>query len=209
MTDWAEGFAGELRPGRRPVVLSIDLMRAYFEPGSPLCLPDRACLEAAVEIVSAARPARVPVIHTVVTYAANALDGGLFVRKVPALRLLAGDAPLGRTMPEVQPRADELVIAKQYASAFFGTSLASTLGAMRADTVVIVGVSTSGCVRASAVDALQHGFVPIVVADAVGDRDAAVHNSSLYDLQAKYAQVVDLAAARAAIGSASAGSPDS
>lgn len=199
MVDWAEGFAGELQPGSRPVVLAIDLMRAYFEPESPFCLPDRDCLHAAAEVISVARSSRIPVIHTVVRYAANALDGGLFVRKVPALQLLAGDAPLGRTMPEVEPRADELVIVKQYASAFFGTSLASTLAAMGADTVVIVGVSTSGCVRASAVDALQHGYVPVVVADAVGDRDASVHDASVYDLQAKYAQVVDLRASRSVL----------
>lgn len=206
MTDWADGFAGELQPGSRPVVLAIDLMRAYFEPESPLCLPDGACLDAAAEVVSVARSSRIPVIHTVVRYAANALDGGLFVRKVPALKLLVGDAPLGRTMPEVEPQADELVIVKQYASAFFGTSLASTLTAMGADTVVIVGVSTSGCVRASAVDALQHGFVPVIVVDAVGDRDAAVNDASLYDLQAKYAQVVDLAVARAVL-TTSGGTP--
>jgi maleamate amidohydrolase len=94
-------------------------------------------------------------------------------------------------MPDVQPLLSELVLVKQYASAFFGTTLASTLQGNGIDTVVIVGVSTSGCIRATAVDALQHGFVPAVVRDAVGDRAPGPHEANLYDLQAKYAEVVD------------------
>ena len=94
-------------------------------------------------------------------------------------------------MPEVAPVEGELVIIKQYASAFFGTSLASTLVARGIDTVVLVGVSTSGCIRATAVDAVQHGFIPLVVRDAVGDRTSQTHDANLFDLQAKYAEVVD------------------
>ncbi|GAA1140128.1 isochorismatase family protein [Ornithinicoccus hortensis] len=190
---FAEGFAGSLSPGRRPAVLAVDLMRAYFEPGSPFCLPDDGCVRAAAEVLSSAREAGVPVIHTVVRYGPDGVDGGVFLRKVPALRLLIGDTDLGRPMPQVAPLPGEPVVVKQYASAFFGTSLASTLQSMGVDTVVVLGVSTSGCVRASAVDALQHGFVPLVVREAVGDREPAVHEASLYDLQAKYAEVVSLA----------------
>lgn len=189
--EFAEGFAGTLRPGRRPAVLAIDMMRAYFDPGSPLCLPSDACLESAARIVGAARERRVPVLHTRVAFGPGGIDGGLFIRKVPALRALVGGGPMGELMPQVAPRPDELVVVKNYASAFFGTSLASTLHAAGVDTVVIVGVSTSGCVRASAVDALQHGFVPVVVADAVGDRDPGPHEANLYDLRAKYAEVAD------------------
>ena len=98
--------------------------------------------------------------------------------------------PLGDIPDDLAPRPDEIVIYKQYASAFFGTSLASTLTALGVDTVVITGLSTSGCVRASAVDAMQHGFIPLVVADAVGDRDPRPHEANLFDLQAKYAEVV-------------------
>ncbi|HEU0040771.1 MAG TPA: isochorismatase family protein [Jiangellaceae bacterium] len=186
-----DGFAGTLRPGRRPVVLAVDLMRAYFDPASPLCLPSVACLESAGRVVAAARDCGVPVVHTRVVYGPDGVDGGLFIRKVPALRQLVGGGPMSELMPEVTPASSELVLVKQYASAFFGTSLASTLRALGVDTVVVVGVSTSGCVRASAVDALQHGFVPVVVRDAVGDRDVSPHEASLYDLQAKYAEVVD------------------
>lgn len=194
MTDAAPdvGFGGRLAPGTRPVVLAVDLMRAYFEEGSDLCLPSRDCLESAARVLEAARAGGVPVVHTRVQFAPDGSDGGVFVRKVPALTALYGDAPrLGAFMPEVAPLAGELVVVKQYASAFFGTSLASTLTARRVDTVVVVGVSTSGCIRATAVDAVQHGFVPLVVRQAVGDRAPGPHEANLFDLQAKYAEVFD------------------
>ena len=186
-----EGFAGELRPGRRPAVLSIDLMRAYFDPASPLCLPSRDCLASAARVLSAARGNGVPVFHTRVEFALDGSDGGVFVRKLPALEQLYGGGPMSELMPEVAPAEGELVISKQYASAFFGTPLASILVARGVDTVVLVGVSTSGCIRASGVDAVQHGFIPLVVRDAVGDRTPQTHEANLFDLQAKYAEVVD------------------
>lgn len=185
------GFGGLLAPGVRPALIMVDLMRAYFDPDSPLCLPSRDCLESASRVLAAARSQGVPVVHTRVVYSEDGRDGGIFVRKVPALQHLFGGGPLSEFMPEVAPLADELVIVKQYASSFFGTSLASTLLAAGVDTVVITGVSTSGCVRATAVDAIQHGFVPLVVAESVGDRTAGPHKANLFDLQAKYAEVVD------------------
>ena len=106
---------------------------------------------------------------------------------------------LGEPASEVAPEPGEVVVTKQYASAFFGTSLATTLRTMGVDTVVLVGLTTSGCIRASAVDALQHGFVPVVVADAVGDRDRRPHEANLLDLAAKYADVVTEAEAVAAL----------
>lgn len=185
------GFDGRLTPGRRPAVVSVDLMRAYFAPESPLCLPSRECLDAAARVLTAARTHGVPVLHTRVAFGPGGVDGGMFVRKVPALaHLFDGGGPLGELMPQVAPIDGELVLVKQYASAFFGTTLASTLMAQGVDTVILVGVSTSGCVRASAVDAIQHGFVPLVVRDAVGDRTEQTQESNLYDLQAKYAEVV-------------------
>jgi maleamate amidohydrolase len=189
--DIDEGFDGRLTPGRRPAVIAIDLMRAYFEEGSPLCLPSRSSLDASARVLAAAREHAVPVLHTRVAFGPGGVDGGMFVRKVPALRhLFDGGGPLGELMPEVAAAADELVLVKQYASAFFGTTLASTLRSVGVDTVVLVGVSTSGCIRATAVDAIQHGYVPLVVREAVGDRTTQTQESNLYDLQAKYAEVV-------------------
>ncbi len=195
MVEIAEGFGGTLSLGRRPVVLSIDMMRSYFDPDSPLCLPSTASLESAGRVVEAARENQVPVVHTRVEFGAGGVDGGLFIRKVPALMRLVGKNPLNEIMPQVAPQPDELVITKQYASAFFGTSLVSTLQANGIDTIMILGVSTSGCVRATAVDALQYGFTAVVVRDAVGDREPGPHEANLYDIQAKYAEVIDEAAA--------------
>ncbi|MEG9247130.1 isochorismatase family protein [Arthrobacter sp. Soc17.1.1.1] len=192
---FSSGFDGTLTPGPRPAVIAVDLMRAYFDASSPLCLPSADCLHGAAAVLAAARAAGHPVFHTAVRFDDEA-HGGVFLRKVPALRLLVSESPgaippLGELMPDVAPLEGETVLVKQSASAFFGTGLAALLRGAGVDTVVIVGVSTSGCVRATAVDAIQHGFVPLVVRDAVGDRDESVQQASLYDLQAKYAEVVD------------------
>jgi nicotinamidase-related amidase len=185
------GFGEALGFGDRPAVLVVDVIRAYLEPTSPLYAGVEDAVAAAARVVDAARRAGVPVVFTRVEYQPGGVDGGLFYRKVPALGVLQAGSPLADFPATPRPRDGEVVITKQYASAFFGTSLASTLTAMGVDTVVIVGLSTSGCVRASAVDALQHGFVPIVVREAVGDRDPRPHDANLFDLDAKYADVRD------------------
>ncbi|MET0965705.1 MAG: isochorismatase family protein [Nakamurella sp.] len=176
-------------------MLLIDLMRAYFTPSSPLDLGSDAAVEASGALLASARKHHLPVVHTVVHYRAGAVDAGLFAKKVSALLLLADDQPGGlrELMPQVAPLPAEPVIIKQYASAFFGTSLSSTLSALGVDTVVIAGVSTSGCIRASATDAMQHGFRPMVVGDACADRTDELHRSNLRDLNAKYADVLDSA----------------
>ncbi len=191
----AAGFGRRLEPGRRPALLMVDLLRAYFTPGNDFYLGDDSCLLSAARVLDSAREAGVPVLHSRVRYAPDGADGGVFFRKVGGLQHLIGDSPEGQFMPQVEPLDGETVIVKQYASSFFGTSLASTLTALGVDTTVIAGVSTSGCVRATAVDACQHGFVPLVVRDAVGDRDAGPHEANLFDLQAKYAEVVSEAEA--------------
>ena len=186
----AAGFGGALPFGRRPALLVVDAVQAYLQPDSPLYAGVEPALASLVRLISAARAARVPVIYTVVVYTAGGADGGLFYRKVPALKAFDAGSPLGRFPPQIVPRDDEVVVVKQYASAFFGTPLASTLRALEVDTVVMGGFSTSGCVRASALDALQHGFAPFVVREACGDRAPRPHESSLFDLQAKYAEVL-------------------
>lgn len=184
------GFGGPVGWGRRPGLVVVDLARAYFTPGSDLDLGARSCLDAAARVLTAARAGGHPVVHTRVAYCAGGLDGGLFFRKVRGLRHFVDGDPLGEPMPEVAPLAGEVVVTKQYASGFFGTSLATVLTVAGVDTVVVVGVSTSGCVRATTLDALQHGFRPVVVREAVGDRAPGPHEANLYDLQAKYADVL-------------------
>ncbi len=185
------GFTQRLQPGRRPALLVIDFVKAYLVEGSPLYAGVAAAQAAAIQLLGAARAAGIPVLHTNVEYQQGGRNGGVFFRKVPALQCFeAGAHPeLAAFAEGLEPLPTETLITKQYASAFFGTSLASTLTAMGVDTVLIAGVSTSGCVRASAVDCCQHGFIPVVVREAVGDRAAGPHEANLFDLQAKYAEV--------------------
>jgi maleamate amidohydrolase len=190
------GFNQQLEPGRRPALVIIDLVDAYLLEDSPLyggalC---HAAHAGAKALLAVARAAGIPIVHTNVAYQSGGRDGGVFIRKIPALRHFeAGRDPRFAAFAEgLAPAAGETVITKQYASAFFGTTLAPTLTALGVDTLLIAGVSTSGCVRATAVDACQHGFVPLVVREAVGDRAEGPHEANLFDLQAKYAEVVTL-----------------
>lgn len=187
------GFAARIGWGVSPALLVVDAVRAYSEPGSPLWLAGAAgALDAIASLVGAARAGAAPVIWTTVSYRRGASEASWFRAKVPALTVLEEGDPLGAWSEAVGPVAGETVVAKHFASAFFGTDLASGLTAARVDTVVVCGFSTSGCVRASATDALQHGFRPIVVAEAVADRHLGVQRANLFDLDAKYADVVDL-----------------
>jgi maleamate amidohydrolase len=195
------GFGGRLEPGPRPVLLVVDAVQAYLRAGSPLYAAVEGPVGRASELAVAARAAGVPVVLTRVVFAEDGRDGGLFFRKVPALEAFVGASPDGRFADGLQHPGD-LIVTKQYASAFFATSLASTLSALRADTVIVTGLTTSGCVRATATDALNHGFVPLVVRDATGDRDRTVHEANLFDLDQKYAEVIDAAAARNVIDAA-------
>lgn len=197
---YAQAFGGALQPGRRLALLIVDVVTAYLDPASPLYAQAEAALASNERLLAAARAAGVPAIFTNVEFQAGGADGGLFYRKVPALSAFLKGSPMGAFPASLQPAAGEVVVTKQYASAFFGTSLASTLRAMAVDTVLVTGFSTSGCVRASALDALQHGFAPFVVRDACADRHAAPHEANLFDLQAKYAEVIDEAAALALLG---------
>ncbi len=196
------GFGGRLPFGRRPALLVIDVVQAYLEPTSPLYAGVEEALAANVRLIEAARQAGIMVVFTNVVYQAGGVDGGAFYRKVPALKCFDAGSPLGDFPPQIEPRPDEVVVSKQYASAFSGTSLAATLRATGVDTVVIGGFTTSGCVRASATDALQNGFIPFVVREACGDRALGPHEANLFDLQAKYAEIIGEVEAIRAIASA-------
>ena len=189
--------------GKRPAVIAVDFLKAYTTPGAALYAP--GVIEAvgkAPLLLSAARESGVPVIHTRILYAAeNCADGGMWVKKAPVMKAMVAGNDLAEFCDEVKPVTGELVIVKQYASAFFGTSLASQLHAAGTDTVVLAGCSTSGCIRATAVDAVQYGFHTIVVRDCVGDRHPDPHEANLFDIDNKYGDVVSLDEAIAAFGS--------
>jgi maleamate amidohydrolase len=186
------GFRARLGFGERPAVIVVDVCEAYLDPTSPLYAAVEDVVESVGRVVDAARLAAIPVIFTRVVYQPGGADGGIFYRKVPSLKIFEAGSPAGEFPDRVRPRDGDVVVLKQYASAFFGTSLAATLTAKAVDTTIITGLTTSGCVRATALDAMQSGFIPIVVRDAVGDRDERPHEASLFDLDNKYADVVDI-----------------
>jgi maleamate amidohydrolase len=188
-------FDGHLPFGQRPALLIVDFVMAYLDPASPLYAGVEDALASNERLLAAARKAGIPVLFTNVVYTPGGADGGVFYRKVPALRLFDKGSPLGAFPDSLQPEEGELVISKQYASSFFGTHLAATLTAKGIDTLLITGLSTSGCVRATALDACQHGFLPFVVREACGDRHPGPHEANLFDLQAKYAEVISEAQA--------------
>lgn len=187
------GFSGQLEFGSSPALVIVDVCRAYVDEECPLYAGPTAktALENNVKLREAAHELRIPVIFTAVEYHPSGVDGGLFFKKVPALRHFVKGHPMAEFLPELTPVDSDILVTKQYPSAFAGTSLAAMLTALGVDTVMITGYSTSGCVRASTLDALQAGFVPFVIEDACADRAEGPHKSNIFDLQAKYAEIVD------------------
>jgi nicotinamidase-related amidase len=200
-------FGGGAGFGSRPAVVVVDLVEGFTDPASPLGSDLDDVVAATRTLLDAARSAGVPVLFTTVVYdEANERAATVFRRKVPALdvlrpgtRWIEVDGRLGR-------RDDEPVITKAFASAFFGTPLTSML--VGCDTLVVCGVSTSGCVRATVVDAVQHGLVPVVPRECVGDRWPAAHEANLFDIEAKYGDVVSLSAAVGAVHEAGQRAPE-
>jgi maleamate amidohydrolase len=176
--------------GARPALILIDFCQAYFEPDCDLFADVDDAIESALRVRTAARAAGIPVVLTNVVYHPSAIDGGRFFEKAAPLKNFLKGSPMGAFGPGLVPFDDELVVSKQYPSAFFGTSLASTLTSLGIDSVLLTGLTTSGCVRATCIDAMSHGFRTAVVAEACGDRHAAPHEANLFDMNAKYADVV-------------------
>jgi maleamate amidohydrolase len=188
--NYARAYGGRLGFGKSPALILIDLVRAYFDRDCDLWADCDDALASAIRLRDAARDAGVPVIYSNVVYHPKALNGGRFYQKALPLRHFLQGSKWANWAPGLTPNEDELTVSKQYASVFFGTSLSSTLTAWGIDTVILTGVSTSGCVRASCVDANSHGFIPIIPREAVGDRHPAPHEANLFDMNAKYGDVV-------------------
>lgn len=188
--NYKRAYANAIGFGRRPALILVDFVEAYFDPASALYADVGDALAAALRLRDAARQAAIPIIYTNVVYHKSGMDGGRFFEKVLPLSQLTGGSPMGAWPAGLVPGEDELVISKQYPSAFFGTSLAATLTAGGVDTLIISGVTTSGCVRATCTDACSNGFIPIVVREACGDRHEGPHEANLFDMNAKYGDVV-------------------
>jgi len=185
-------FDGRLGFGERAAIVVVDFVKAYTTPGSPLYAPDVCdAVHATAPLLKAARQKGCPIIFTRVVYHPGGADGGVFARKVPVLRTFVASNEMTEVVDELPMDPSDLVLHKQYASSFFGTSLASTLTAAGVDTLIVVGCSTSGCVRATAVDGCQYGFRVIVPRQCVGDRAQEPHDANLFDINSKYGDVME------------------
>jgi nicotinamidase-related amidase len=186
-----EGFGGRGGFGRRPALVVIDMTLGFTDPESPLACDLEGPVSKIQKLLEAARQVEIPVIFTTVAYReSDKLTAAAFIDKVPALLTLEAGTRWSEIDPRIAPRETEPVLNKLFASGFFGTGLSSLLTAAGVDTLIITGASTSGCVRATAVDALQYGFRPVVPREAVGDRNPDAHEANLYDVDAKYGDVV-------------------
>ena len=186
-----EGFGGRGGFGRSPALVVIDMTLGFTDPESPLACDLEGPISEIQKLLEAARRAEMPVVFTTVAYReSDKLTAAAFIDKVPALLTLEAGTRWAEIDPRISPRETEPVLNKLFASGFFGTGLSSLLTAAGVDTLIITGASTSGCVRATAVDALQYGFRPIVPREAVGDRNEQAHEANLYDIDAKYGDVV-------------------
>lgn len=196
-----EGFGGRGGFGRRPALVVIDMTLGFTDPESPLACDLEGPVENIARLLDAARRAEIPIAFTTVAYReSDKLTAAAFIDKVPALLTLEAGSRWAEIDPRIAPRETEPVLNKLFASGFFGTGLSSLLTAAGVDTLVITGASTSGCVRATAVDALQYGFRPVVPREAVGDRNPDAHEANLYDIDAKYGDVVPVEDALRYIG---------
>ena len=202
------GFGRRSGTGSRPALVVVDLVYGFTDPASPLWCDADAAVAATAELLAAARAGGAPVAYTTVAYdEAGARVAAAFIAKVPTLRTLAPGTRWPQIDARIEPRADEPVLLKLFASAFFGTPLAAMLAAHGTDTVVVTGASTSGCVRATVVDALQHGYRVVVPREAVADRAAGPHDAALFDIDAKYGDVVGVGEAVALLRGTAARTP--
>ena len=182
------GFAGAIGFGARPALIVVDLMVAYFDPDSPMYARVEHVLATCLRLIDVARGSGIPVILTRQVF--EGPEDGVYVRKVPALKLLRPSSPLAELHPSLRNRNAE-VLVKRFPSAFHRTDLADRLRDLQVDTPIVVGLTTSGCIRATAMDCLLHDLRGVVVRDGVGDRDVAAHEANLFDIKNKLADVAD------------------
>jgi maleamate amidohydrolase len=179
-----------LRLGSRPAVLVVDFSCGFTDEACALGSSLDAEVEATAGLLGTARERGVPVVFTTIAFDAELADASIWPQKMPALDALTLGSRWVELDPRLGRRPGEAVIVKKGASAFFGTNLVSILVGARVDTVVLCGATTSGCVRATAIDLLQYGWPTIVPRECVGDRARAPHEANLFDINAKYADVV-------------------
>lgn len=188
----AKGFAARSGWGKRPGLVIVDFMNGFTDPSSPLGADFTSEVQATADLLVAFRQAALPIAYTVIEYEPGFRDAGVFIEKVPSLAVLERGSPMCAVDDRIAPEPGEYIVSKKYASSFFATNLDTLFRTQGVDTCVIVGCTTSGCVRATAVDSLQNGYRTIVVREGCGDRAQGPHDANLFDIDAKYGDVVSL-----------------
>lgn len=186
------GLGGRVGFGKKAAVVVIDLQLGFTDSTCPLGGNLDEVVDACRTLIAAAHAKSIPVFFTSSAYEEHLKDSGVWARKIPALSWLR----LGSKWAEIDPRLgkarNDILIYKKYPSGFFGTHLQATLTSMGVDTLIVAGTTTSGCVRATCVDALQYGYRGIVPEECVGDRAEAPHRANLFDIDQKYCDVMPL-----------------
>ena len=185
-----KGFSARSGFGSKPALLIVDFINGFTDSGTGLGGDYGAELTVTARLLEEFRARALPVFFTTIAYEPHLRDAGQFVVKVPAISILVKGSEWVKVDDRIRPRPSERVVAKKYASSFFATRLDVELESLGVDTVVMVGCTTSGCIRASAIDSMQNGFRTMVVRDAVGDRAETPHEVNLFDIDAKYGDVV-------------------
>lgn len=187
-----KGFAERSGYGKKPALLIVDFINGFTDPASPLGGDFSSQLEVTNQLLPVFRLNRLPVVYTTISYEPDFRDAGLFIKKVPSLAVLVKGSPMCDVDGRIRPQPSDKIVNKKFASSFFGTDLAGYLKGLGVDTIVMTGCTTSGCIRASAIDSLQYGFHTVVVREGVGDRAEGPHEANLFDIDAKYGDVVSL-----------------
>jgi len=188
--NYAGVYDNQLGYGLRPALILIDFVDAYFQEDNALYANPQSALDSALRLRKLAHEKNIPVILTNVVYDALGITGGVFFKKAKPLINFVKGSPTSGWPDGLEVSNDDIILSKQYPSAFFGTSLSSTLAALGVDTLLLTGLTTSGCVRATCVDACSYGFRPIIIEQACGDRHEDPHRANLFDMNAKYGDVV-------------------
>ncbi|MCM3584982.1 isochorismatase family protein [Mesobacillus maritimus] len=192
-TEQFSGFGESIGASGKPAIIVVDFIKGFTDTNCPLGSDLDKEIDSTRQLLAAARQKDVPIIFTTVIYEPHFKDGAYFVEKIPALRCLTEESEWVEVDPRLERREqEEPLIVKKFASSFFGTSLQSILTYEKVETAIVVGCTTSGCVRATVVDAMQHGYKVLVPEDCVGDRSKKAHEANLYDMKTKYADVVRL-----------------
>lgn len=190
-----KGLGGRIGFGRRPALLVVDMIRGFTDARSPLAGDLDEQLKATQELLGRARCAGVPIIFSTVAYDTDLQEAGKWIQKIPSNSWLVEGSEWVELDDRLERQNNEMLLVKKYASCFFGTDLAARLVSKSIDTLILVGCTTSGCIRATAVDSCSYGFHTIVVEEGVGDRAELPHLASLFDIDNKYGDVVGLAEA--------------